>query len=725
MSLKKVPAVGAHPGVVRMEQLSVLGDSSNNSWASLLQPDVVTKKGLFQKGIPFKELLDGVNVLVLGDTNHEFLGVQAGLVNHLGELKKAGVSHLLLEIPKNLEGRPFEEVAERIKFMPHRNQDFLETAASMGLKFKFIDMPDDMRKQLPDRTPPDKARGIFMGREIADFARGNIDKKAVAIVGFGHIMEEDEIPLQLSDLRNPVPHRLVAVVCEGQRAYHPFMSGTPVAFSLPVVAAVRSIAKPGEREGYINLESVGGLIKEPVSGIIHFSVPPLESETIMASMAEGGRMLSGGVQDGLTALVLSSQSRTLVPRQEGMQVPVTVDFQAQIREEEDRLHDKNSELGINVHYWEHLNERFMLQFVDQVGNRNNLSVGQKVYLAAMLMSYGANNFRHNMNGLLLMAEFVPYREHPRRNAYFGFRSGDTFGYRIPKQVDYGSGLETPCEISLKELEQHFGFQGVILDKAEDLPRVEISPNGEDPVSFLKVGLMVLIASKRPDLVRASDRKIEVLYPGEKQRNPKHPNAKICELDIRDFELSEPEKALVEITDLAGRLGDSMASVSLGLNDQPEFNPTTRLGRLRARLMPSRVLSQYGKFKDLHNQEYRYQRWPKSETLSEIYQTVVPAILDARVELRHMSGEELAEVKRKIDVILSHQSETFAEAERLFEDFPHMKNREDSIHRNVHGFVMESGVTLEKMRASSMRVGRLLTGGELHELPEHGTQKESQ
>jgi hypothetical protein len=109
--------------------------------------------------------------LVLGDTNHGLLGIQRGLVEHLKELKEAGVTHLGLEIESDLKISDIDKIAQST-WIPHRFKQLVELAEQIGLKVEFIDMPTSQR-QTWSESQTSFERGVYMGNYVSEFLLKN------------------------------------------------------------------------------------------------------------------------------------------------------------------------------------------------------------------------------------------------------------------------------------------------------------------------------------------------------------------------------------------------------------------------------------------------------------------------------------------------------------------------------------------------------------------------
>ena len=340
MGTKKTLTIGIEP------------DKFEN-WREAIQLDdwkeVIQQEHRWHEGVDFKRLLGTSRALILGDTMHNLLAIQRGIVEHLIELKKAGFTHLLLEIPSDLSVSDIEAISQKT-WIPHRNQQLVELAQEYGLKVVFIDMPVALQES---PSTSDVERGVHMGNVIAKFLHDNPHAIVAVIAGYGHIRKYNEIPAQLE--KNGFPFKIVPVVGEGQLDFN-FGS-----VQLPVVQAIRELFGQ-DKYGYVDVEGLPFETRGAVA-IVHFPRP----KPIAPTITEFSYALDGFMRRASYGY-----------------------YQMDRGEDEDA--------------WKVSNQDKIIDFVSTLEGINS---GQRDYLSQLLISYLENVKYRVFEGSIVYIGFVP------------------------------------------------------------------------------------------------------------------------------------------------------------------------------------------------------------------------------------------------------------------------------------------------------------------------------
>jgi hypothetical protein len=509
----------------------------------------------WREGVDFEELFENRSALVLGDTHHGFLGVQRGLAEHIQELAGAGATHLALEIPSNLDPSDISQIAQQTH-IPHRFKQLVEDAQALGMRILFIDMPDSEKDPHWFEEETAFHRGVYMGnfiaKAISEAMADNPKARIVVMTGYGHIENYSEIPEQL--YRHQIPHRLLAVVSEGQHAFSKLLGIETPFIGLAIASAVSTITEKGRRYGFVDLRGRDF----PVEGIIHFPRPQPEAPTAQPIPPQ---ITSMGIEanEGSALRLIEQVSRSPVIAEGQITKPLHLSFNNQVEP-----HARN---------WQTTNEEKILALALQL---EGLTGGQRLYLAALLYSYARNTGRHSLNGSIVTIGFVPQRQ------TIELVTVDTAGYPYHPQGDYGSFMQNR-EISLRTLQEQFGFEDLFIEDVRQLPSIEISNNPENPLAIPKVVALVLAALKHPERIRLVgyflERKtfLTVFYQdlGQAQRPEGFPV--LTQLEVSDFHLNEIEHKFLEVRRLLDALykvaGDLMYSDEYGFH---RFNKGMRI-----------------------------------------------------------------------------------------------------------------------------------------------------
>jgi hypothetical protein len=597
--------------VKRLEPLDILDTSSFERWRSLLSGGEVGGRRRYIPGVDYKELLRGRSILVLGDTNHEFLGVQKGLVEHLGEIKEAGATHLALEIPSDMKkklqaGEMTSKDVASGTWIPHQFRNLLEQAKHLGLGIEFMDMPHAESDRITDPERRSTARGQYMGKFLADFTQANPDSKIVAVTGFAHIREQDQIPMQLEHARAPIPYALVGLVSEGQAGY--FRGEQMAILPVSVCQAVAAVAAPDERYGYVDLDgenSTGGL-----DGVIHFPRPQPVSATLRPKIS------SDAAASATTDLAVLKPSELQI-RDEQLNQPLYWDLK--------------EDVDPSVHTWQQTNEPKILSFIGELAGKNGLNKGQAVYLAAMLCAYGQSH-RHHMGGSIAKMGFVPAQKEPPSDAYFEFVTLDLFGYEYDPKADYATMMRNK-EISLSQLQTQYGFADLAVGDVKEMAASKIAPDTSDPMSALKVAVLHLAKQTHPERVAAVSRdfgtshSLKVFYRDVTAAGSPSGLPFVAELTVQDFKLSPTEEALIGAATAAAKLRNVIGNIAYGEGGvEDQVNSVSRWDML------SRKRSSGGKIMKMNLQA--------SDSIL-LRSSVEGGIIRAREKLQFLEGDELA------------------------------------------------------------------------------------
>jgi len=566
----------------REKELTIYGNASSDDWKQ-----AILRKNRWHEGVNFRRLLGTSRVLVLGDTNHNLLGIQRALVEHLTELKEAGVTHLGLEIDSDLKISDVDKIAQDV-WIPHRFQQLVELAEQIGLKVVFIDMPESQRQESWSKNQIVFERGVYMGNYVSQFLRNNPEAVMTVVTGYAHILDYNQIPLQLDN--NGFKYSLVPLVSEGQQDLDPF--GLEVNFiMLPVVQAIREVADPNKNYGYIDL---AGLSFETrgATAILHFPRPRVTAPTAYSLKSKET------LDNGITALDVRSNFAQLAPIAENAIVkPAHSDFQERV--------------DGDVHVWGTTNEYKIIEFVK---NLEGISSGQKFYLAALLINYANNTGRHSLSGSIIDIGFVPDGQ------FFEITSVDTFGYPYNPNKDYGS-LKRHWEVSLRTLQEQFGFEDILIKDLSEIPEISIRNNPDRPLSIIKIALLVLTASKYPERVALGYEMFSPSSLGVFKGEPGK-SVRIARLEFEDFMLINLEQAFMEAAGVADKLDDQLGSLQVIFRD---------------RLMPT------------------WGNLLKKRRVEAIQDSLREATRVANMGMRSDTKEEIFKVRTKLSVLTNEQS----------------------------------------------------------------------
>ncbi len=470
-------------------------------------------------GVDYDRLFGDKHLVVIGDTNHGHVGVQRGFIEHLEELKVAGVTHLALEIPSDDDPDNISEIAQKT-WIPHRFRQLYEKAHSIGLKIVFVDMSVADQKEIKSEAERNHRRGIKMGENLAALTQRAVGEnpkaRVAAIVGYGHF-EPAEIPDVLQ--REGVAHTLVGATVEGQSEI--FRGEELVAFVLPVSRAVVKYAE-GRTYGYIDLSSYDGV---NVDGVIHYARPSLE-----ALRAQELRSLPAqGQGTHTTALSLTDQIRSISRVEENqMATPLAISYA-------DRV-------SPDVYDWSVTNRRKIADFVARL---DGISMGQKIYLYVMLAAYAENTGKHSLSGSIVDIGFVP------EGQFFEISTVDTFNYAY----EQGKFNEKRWEVSLRTLQERFGFSDLIPKDMRNIPEIHIRPNPNKRESMVKIFLLALAHFTHPERIALVPgyARMKIFYTDASKRAGLAGEGNLTELEFDDFQLNDIEHEFEKAQTLANRL----------------------------------------------------------------------------------------------------------------------------------------------------------------------------
>jgi hypothetical protein len=515
----------AQPASDTAKELTIY-DTSYDDWKQ-----AILRGNRWHEGVNFRQLLGTNRVLVLGDTNHGLLGIQRGLVEHLRELKEAGVTHLGLEIKSDLRISDVDKIAQGV-WIPHRFKQLVELAEQIGLKAEFIDMPESQRQASWSKGQTSFERGVYMGKYVSRFLRDNPEAVMTVVTGYAHIQDYNQIPAQLDN--NGFQYSLVPLVSEGQQDLNPFGLDVNL-FMLPVVQAIGEVAEPNKKYGYIDLVGLPFETKG-ATAILHFPRPRVMAHT--ACSLESGKTL----ENGTTALDVRRNFTQLAPVGENaLTKPLHLDFQ-------DRVDG-------DVHVWGTTNQYKIIEFVK---NLEGISSGQKFYLAALLINYANNTGRHSFSGSIIDIGFVPDGQ------FFEITSVDTFGYPYNPNRDYGS-LKRHWEVSLRTLQEQFGFEDILIKDLSEVPEISIRNNPDRPLSIMKILLLVLTANKYPERVAVGYEWFVPSSLGVFKGEPEK-SVMIAQLELEDFMLTNLEQAFMEAAEVACKIRNPLSSLEFIFRD---------------------------------------------------------------------------------------------------------------------------------------------------------------
>ncbi len=552
--------------------------------------EVLLKEKRWHTGVDFRKLLGKNRVLVLGDTNHGLIGIQRHLAELVPELKKAGVTHLGLEIPSDLTPSDIDEIARSV-WVPHRFKQLVQAARHMGMEVVFIDMPESERKDSWSAEETSFHRGVSMGDHVAGFLRHHPKAVMAVITGYKHILDYDQIPARLDE--GGFPSTLVPVVTEGQPNLSSFSAILSGFFQAPVVEAIASYVTKTNRYGYIDLQGLPFEIPG-ARAILHFPRPRTGRSKDQRKHPEG-QWTALDVRSRLTRI-------TPIPETEPM-APLSIDFQNRIEP--------------HVGNWAETNVSKILQFV---GRLEGLTPGQRIYLAALLAGYAENTGRHSLNGSILEISFVP------DGRFFEITTVDTAGYPYREDVEYGARKQH-WEVSLQTLDDRFGFEDLLVRDVSEIPETHIQGNPQRPSSGLKVLLLRLAALKHPERIIVGSLPAPLtVYRGEPGIS-----LPIAKLDLHDFLLTAMEEDLRESVRLTEKLSLPLLSLDALFKEQLS---STKINLLKKR-------------KIQHIQETLKKAW-ESMAVGVLWNKLRHRIIEARSRLDVLRGEPAIELIALLD-----------------------------------------------------------------------------
>jgi glycosyltransferase involved in cell wall biosynthesis len=559
-------------------------------------------KERWRQGVDFNRLFGADRLLIIADTDHECLGIQRGLVERLDDLKNANVTHLLLEIPSEMPVEEIEEIAQGTR-IPHRFRQLVVDAQARGIQVEFMDMP--AQDQLRYGMVRDIARGVYIGLFIAGFIKAHPQAKVIAATGFGHIRDASQISAQLS----AIPYRTVAVISEGQQGHIGGVKLHPI-LSLAAVVAVARIAPAGQRYGYIDLNAMN----TGVDGIIHFPRPQPEAKKAASIALAAGTVQDLVRRETITGLARIGETQIVHPR--------FLDFSERV--------------AGDVHAWQRTNEE---KFIEFVSGLEDLSDGQRLYLLMLLFNYAGNTGRHSLSGSIVNIGFVPSGQ------FFEITTVDTFGYPYDQKRDYGS-LMQHWEVSLRTLQERFGFEDIFITDRTALPEITITNNPDRPLAIPRIISLVLTALRHPERLAVVYNEsvilpyIKVYYHDVSRAGPLGGLPFLAELHLEDFVLSAEETAARELIDPLFSLDGDLFLLLSKLDNRFRALAENEADGLAAQLGPRQMLQ---KIIVDDYRAYLAQRY--------FYKGIAHAILSARKELRFLNKPEAAQLLRQLDDIL--------------------------------------------------------------------------
>ena len=588
--------------------------------------DPIIEKG-WREGVDFQALLADKRVLILGDTHHDFLGIQRGFIEHLSELREAGATHLGMETDADITRETFDVYAEKT-YIPHRLRQLVYESPQNGLGVIFIDMPKAEIASTWSEDETSRNRGIYMGLAIADFLLKNPDAKMVAIVGYAHIKDHDQIPAQLDQYQ--IPYRLVGVVSEGQRWQE------SAGFPMPVVSAIATASSKENRYGYVDLSS----FNFDIDGIIHFPFPKPEAPSARPLPKDRFLQEIELSQPQKLSMILKDQFKEGPEvKEDQITKPLYINF-------EDRVDP-------NVHTWQQTNENKIIEFVSQLEGITN---GQKLYLVSLLLSYARNTGRHSLNGSIVKMGFVP------NGQFFEIVTVDCCHYPYNPKKDYGS-LMSPREISLKTLQDRFGYKEFFSKDLKDLPEIEIGINPENPSALFGFVALVLAAITHPERIEVRGGRLYIYYTDvetERDLNAHFRHGPVLtELFVQDFILNDTEQLLMQAKALGQDQHTCFLSFGYGKNALYDLIKESRLSFIKRR----RAEKLLEALKDIHL-SYKGVHSEKIDAL----------ILGARKELRYLNQDEIDQALELLNQSIESATRGLGLIEEFFKRYPESASR---------------------------------------------------
>ena len=585
---------------------------------------IVFEEGRWQEGVNYEALFAGRRVVFFGDTDHTCLYVQQGLVDHLEELKAAGVTHLGLEVPSNLPLDKIDEIAEERVRLPYLFKQLVKRARSLGIEPVFLDMPDEEQHAIPGGQRAFQ-RGIYIGKKAAEFLSLGANRNATmaVITGFGHIRDDRQIPQQLD--AKGIHYGLVGAVGENQRGalWGKIQSDHPLLI-LSVAKAVARRAPPGRRYGYVNVEGLG----LGIDGVVHFARRRLETPTARPTPA-----LLGFQAATDTDLSLRGQSASLAEIREGqVRSPLHISF----RPEQYSFR------------WTSSNQERIVQAIVQL---QGITGGQKFYLAALLLSEAQRPAGINKTGSIIYIGFKPDGQ------FFEVITRNTHEYPEAEGADY-SRDEQQWLLSLSTLQGQYGFPELISQDMTNFPPIEICNNPENPMSLIRIFPFILTAVRYPDrlgLYRTLGQppRIRVYY----HRTTPAAGAgfsTLTELGLDDFLLSDAEQALVDIENMMKR-ESSRCIAALTNRLRPRVDSEQDVTKQRAAEAAFHALFQ------IEDADYDFlYEWDLNPT---------SLILQARVRLHYLRQGEINRLLERVDRIIAAAEAAFVKMDELYAGYP--------------------------------------------------------
>ncbi len=506
--------------------LSIDRDTSAEDWKEAI---VAGKR--WHEGIDFKHFFGSSRVLVLGDTNHGLLGIQRALVEHLTELKQAGVTHLGVEIPSDLKVSDIDEISKTV-WIPHRFKQLVDLAHQLGIEIVFIDMPESQQKEFKDKKMQSFERGVYMGKFVSKFLHDNPEAVMAVVTGYAHIRDYDQIPLQLD--RGGFNAPLVALVSEGQEGFNTL--GLPFYFyMMSVVQAIAELTPQNKRNGWVDLIGIPFETRGAVA-IVQFARPQPIAPTAPALSPA-----ASAPENQTAVLDVTANLTSLGPINPGaITMPADADYKERV--------DPHAET------WSMDNQHKIIEFVNKLQGITN---GQRFYLAVLLISYTENTGRHSLGGSIVDIGFVP------QGQFFEITTVDTGHDTYDPRRDYGS-LKRHWEISLGTLQEKFGFEDILIKDLSEAPEIVIRNNPDRPLAMMKILLLALTAVKHPERVAQAFEMLSpsalIVFKGEVNKS-----AKIARLELEDFMLNHLERHLMEASKWAYKTYQPLSSLATFFN----------------------------------------------------------------------------------------------------------------------------------------------------------------
>ena len=584
-----------------------LNDPLMQTGASPLWNELVAEN--WTPGLNFSNMIGQSQILLLSDTHHGDLGIQKGLGEHLAELRAAGVTHLAYEFPSDNDPKDIDGIANQTR-LPHRTAILLREARAQGIELVLIDKPDS-EILATNAQARSIERGVYMGEQLAKLIEANPEAKVAAIVGYAHVVDATQIPLQLHNAK--IEYTAMGIASEGQRE----PGGH---YQMAVPQAVAKHHAPGERLGYLDLRGEG----LPVSGVIHFPRPKPGETSVLPTMLPGH-----GERVDVNQLIINPN-----PVGDGLIDPsricnpLYIDF-------------SQTEAGVDpdVQNWEQSNEQ---KIIECVRNLDGLPKGQQFYLAMLLKAYLNNGGTEGYapDGSIVEISYVPDADYP----YFEITMVDTFHKAYNPKVDYGA-FQIQLEVGVQQLMDQFGLPEWGRVSPEALARVTISNNPERPQSYLDFCSLVLSALQSPDHIMHSGDKLDIYNQPMNGRSSPHSHrgyqrfqdAQVLgSLTIDDFELNPVEARLLDVGKALDQVERVLSGKIYNSDSNESFVPTVnalRDGPFAARMTPEAqaIISATQLLQALNLRFSGPNRFSKKFTRTA---------LDARRQLRFISPLEL-------------------------------------------------------------------------------------